>query len=223
MRVFAWLAGVLLMLGGLMSCKTVTIDEARKALHEGMDKQAVVAFFRQHGFPYVFISRKKVDMYQVPHWQWKSHDAVGLLSGDIFHVRTRWVKLRPLEEGISVDVEIDSRNKVTQVVVKPFYIDKMKIDEVRKALREGMDKQAVVAFFMQHGIPYGFGSREEVDMGVPQWQWKSPDAVGVVGGHIPNVRRRWLSPVSEGISIRVEIDSMNKVTQVVVEPTYTGL
>ena len=124
MRVFAGLAGVLLMLAGLVSCKTdekMTIDEIRKVLHEGMDRQAAETFFTEHKIPYSFISRKKVDEDTLwfPKWQWKSPNAVGVLGGRIRNGRTRW--FIPTSENISITVEIDSRGKVTQVVVNPEY------------------------------------------------------------------------------------------------------
>ena len=98
----------------------------------------------------------------------------------------------------------------------------MTIDEIRIALHEGMDKQAVEAFFTEHEIPYGFGTRRKVDEEVPKWEWKSPDAVGLYTGYILHVRTHLLKLTSEGISIKVEIDSNGKVTQAVVKPYYTA-
>ncbi len=104
----------------------------------------------------------------------------------------------------------------------PFQADDKKMmEEIRKALRVGMDKQAVEAFFNEHKILYACSTRKEMKDAGPEWHWASPDAVGTCGGNIQHVRNRF--PFEEGISIEVEIDSRGKATQVVVKPFYTGL
>jgi hypothetical protein len=104
----------------------------------------------------------------------------------------------------------------------PFQADDKKMmEEIRKALPVGMDRQAVEAFFNEHKIPHWCSTREEMKGGVPEWHRKSPDAVGTCSGRIDHVRDRY--PFEEGISIEVEIDSKGKATQVLVKPFYRGL
>ncbi len=85
-----------------------------------------------------------------------------------------------------------------------------------------MDRRQVEQFFEEHDIQYGFITREQPEEMVPRFQWKSEDAVGRYKGFIRDVRRRWWFFARDHVSIEVEVDSTDRVTQVVVKPAYTA-
>lgn len=100
--------------------------------------------------------------------------------------------------------------------------DEVKINEIESSIVEGIDRQAVENFFQEQGIDYAFVPRSQVDDEVPPFEWKSPDAIGIYAGLIRDTKTRWLMLASEHISIEVEIDSRDQVSQVVVKRAYTA-
>ena len=96
----------------------MTVEEVQSRLREGMDRRQVEQFFEDHDIQYGFITREQSEE-MVPRFQWKSEDAVGRYKGFIRDVRRRgWFFAR---EHVSIEVEVDSTGRVTQVVVKPAY------------------------------------------------------------------------------------------------------
>ena len=100
--------------------------------------------------------------------------------------------------------------------------DEVKIKEIESSLAAGMGRQEVESFFDDHDIEYGFVSREQAEMRSPPFPWKDPDAVGFYAGTIRNVRTRWWMLASEHITVRVEIDPNDRVSQVIVKREYTA-
>jgi len=100
--------------------------------------------------------------------------------------------------------------------------DRVKLSEIQSSIVEGIDRQVVETFFQDHRIEYGFVPRASNDVRVPPFPWKHPDAVGFYVGTIRNVKTRWWMLASEHITIRVEIDPSDRVSQVIVRREYTG-
>ena len=96
----------------------MTVEEVQGHLHKGMDRQQVEQFFEDHEIQYGFITREQSEE-MAPRFQWKSEDAVGRYKGFIHDVRRRWWFFA--REHVSIEVEVDSTGRVTQVVVKPAY------------------------------------------------------------------------------------------------------
>ena len=92
-------------------------------------------------------------------------------------------------------------------------------EEIESQLVVGMHRSDVEAFFENHGIDYSFTSRETADREVrPRFEWKSEDAIGFYGGIVRNLESnsdRLFFPVR--VHIRVEIDSQDEATQVLLE------
>ncbi len=103
------------------TCKAgdeMTFETVKKSLYEGMSKCAVEKFFESHDIEYVFRTRQE-DRFTVPKFPWKAKDAVGYYGAVIRDVRTVWWALA--SEHITIDVEINSEGKVSQVRVKRAY------------------------------------------------------------------------------------------------------
>jgi len=98
----------------------------------------------------------------------------------------------------------------------------MKIESLKNDIVVGMDWEDVARYLSANSVEYDFSSREQVDKYArPQFQWKSEDAVGIYAALIRDFDAK--SPVvSEHIAVKIEIDSRNKVTQVIVKKGYTG-
>ena len=106
-----------------------------------------------------------------------------------------------------------------------FLKRKMTIEEVHEGIKEGMTREEVEAYFSARNIKYSFNTRAKVDQFfVPKFIWKSPDAIGFYGATIQDNGRKWLGWwfFPEHLSIRVEINSQGKVSQVVAKYGYTG-
>lgn len=98
----------------------------------------------------------------------------------------------------------------------------MTIREIKQSLQEGMSRAEVEEFYESRRIPYVFTTREQDKWSIPKFPWKAQDAVGYYGGIIRNVRTVWWALASEHITIDVEIDSNNRVSQVLVRKDYTA-
>ena len=100
--------------------------------------------------------------------------------------------------------------------------DKVKMSEIEAAIHEGIGRRSVEQFFQEHGIDYAFVTREQANNDVPKFEWRNPEAIGIYAGVVRDVRTRWWMLASEHIAIEVEIDSNDKVSQVVVKRAYTA-
>lgn len=96
----------------------MTVEEVQRHLHVGMERRQVEQFFEDHDIQYGFITREQSEE-MVPRFEWKSEDAVGRYKGFIRNVRRRWWFFA--REHVSIEVEVDSTGRATQVVVKPAY------------------------------------------------------------------------------------------------------
>ena len=96
----------------------MTVKEVKSHLRDGMDRRQVEQFFEDHDIEYGFITLEQSEE-MVPRFQWKSNDAVGRYKGFIRDVRSRWWFFA--REHISIEVEVDSAGRVTQVVVEPAF------------------------------------------------------------------------------------------------------
>jgi hypothetical protein len=93
-------------------------QEIRQTLSEGIDRDQVETYFREHDIQYGFITREESDE-MVPRYEWTSADSIGRYRGLIRDANTRWWKLT--REHLSIDVEIDSHGQATRVSVGPAY------------------------------------------------------------------------------------------------------
>lgn len=98
----------------------------------------------------------------------------------------------------------------------------MRIREIRHSLQEGMTRAEVEEFYESCRIPYSFRTREDDRWTIPKFPWKAQDAVGYYGGIIRDVRTIYWALASEHITIDVEIDSKDRVSQVLVGKSYTA-
>ncbi len=62
---------------------------------------------------------------------------------------------------------------------------------------------------------------EELDQ-IPDYEWRSTEAVGVLGARIRDVRTRYYMLASEHIEVRVEIDENDKVMSCHTFSSFTG-
>lgn len=99
---------------------------------------------------------------------------------------------------------------------------KVRMSEIEAAIHEGIGRYSVEQFFQEHGINYAFVPREQADNEVPKFEWRNPEAIGIYAGVVRDVRTRWWMLASEHISIEVEIDPNDKVSQVVLKRAYTA-
>ena len=70
---------------------------------------------------------------------------------------------------------------------------------------------------------YTFETKRVVDSGVPKFDWRSPQAKGLLGGFLPGRKMRWFGLAEERVKVEIEIDSHDLVVQVITEKVLTGL
>lgn len=123
MKQMTRLVYAVLILVALLTCACkgsdeMTVETIKQSLHERMSTCAVENFFESHQIEYVFRTREE-DRFSVPKFPWKAKDAVGYYGAVIRDVKTVWWALA--SEHITIDVEIDSEGKVSQVRVRKGY------------------------------------------------------------------------------------------------------
>ncbi len=103
------------------SCKVngnMMIEDIQNSLTVGMSRKQVESYFDDKGIQYSFTTREDDQAFE-PKFSWKSEDAIGYYGALIRDVGTAWLILS--SEHIEIRAEIDSKGKVSQVLVKKVY------------------------------------------------------------------------------------------------------
>ncbi len=119
MRMLCLMALSIALLGS--SCESedkVKMSEIEETIHEGIDRRSVEQFFQDHDIDYTFVPRAQADN-EVPKFDWKNPEALGIYAGVVRDVRARWWMLA--SEHISIEVEIGPDDTVSQVVLQRAY------------------------------------------------------------------------------------------------------
>jgi len=96
------------------------IKELRESLVLGMDRTEIEDFLMKNKIEHSFISREELSDFEGhPLFKWHSPDAVGRYQGIIRNVGFWWMALAT--ENISIEVEIDSHDKVSHVLAESIY------------------------------------------------------------------------------------------------------
>jgi len=99
--------------------KTMTIESKIEAniVQDSTSAEDAEACLRSLGLDYIFVPRARADR-GVPKFQWRSPDAKGLFAAHLPGRKTRWLQLAYEEK--MVYVEVDEKDIVTQVVIRPY-------------------------------------------------------------------------------------------------------